>query len=74
MGVITFKDHYAEIGKDLLIVLSEKGDFTEAARHLFSGMRQLDRQKPDIILAELLPEKELGRAINDRLRRAASGG
>lgn len=74
MGVITFKDHYAEIEKNLLIVLSEKGDFTEAARHLFSGMRQLDRQKPEIILAELLPEKELGRAINDRLRRASSGG
>ena len=72
IGVISFKKQYSSIDKDLHITLSEKGDYTEAARHLFSGMRKLDKLKPEIILAELLPEEGLGRAINDRLRRAAS--
>ena len=40
----------------------------EAARNLFAGMRRLDALQLDIILAELLPEEGLGRAINDRLR------
>jgi len=54
------------------VVLSPSGDFAEAARNLFSGMRYLDGLGLDVILAELLPEKDLGRAINDRLRRASA--
>ncbi len=72
IGVISFKDQFTTIKPELNIVLSEKGDFTEAARHLFSGMRKLDKLQPEVILAELLPEVGLGRAINDRLRRAAT--
>jgi L-threonylcarbamoyladenylate synthase len=34
-------------------------------------MRKLDEGKSSVILAELLPDEGLGRAINDRLRRAA---
>jgi L-threonylcarbamoyladenylate synthase len=34
-------------------------------------MRALDAFDIDVIVAELLPETGLGRAINDRLRRAA---
>jgi L-threonylcarbamoyladenylate synthase len=37
-------------------------------------MRTLDEQKYDIIYAQLLPETGLGKAINDRLRRAAAKG
>lgn len=74
IGVISFRDKYEEVEDKLNITLSKDGDFTEAARHLFSGMRLLDKYQPEIILAELLPEKGLGRAINDRLRRAASLG
>lgn len=54
-------------------VLSESGNFTEAAARLFSVLRQLDALKHHCILAEELPEQGLGRAINDRLRRAAAG-
>jgi L-threonylcarbamoyladenylate synthase len=55
-------------------VLSASGDLSEAARNLFAAMRELDENKYDIILAELLPEMGIGRAINDRLIRAASYG
>lgn len=52
-------------------ILSQKADFSEAAHNLFAAMRRLDDLQLDVIFAELLPEQDLGRAINDRLRRAA---
>ena len=52
-------------------ILSEKGDLVEAAQHLFSHMRQLDQMDVDTIVAERVPEEGLGRAINDKLRRAS---
>ena len=51
--------------------LSERGDLREAAANLFQRLRQLDRQNPDLIVAELVPEEGIGVAINERLRRAA---
>lgn len=52
--------------------LSATEDFTEAASRLFAALRALDGTV-DGIAAILLPERDLGRAINDRLRRAAHG-
>lgn len=54
-------------------VLSPEGDLREAAKRLFAVLRELDRQRPPLILAEPVPDQGLGRAINDRLRRAATG-
>ncbi len=55
------------------IVLSESGQLVEAAQNLFAALRQLDRTpEVKVIWAELCPEVGLGRAINDRLRRAAA--
>ncbi len=71
VGIISFRKSYLNIPSHHQLVLSPTGDFAEAARNLFAGMRRLDNQALDIILAELLPERDLGRAINDRLRRAA---
>lgn len=70
-SLLTFQDNYG-ITEDRVWVLSEKGDLQEAAQRLFEGMRALDASDTDLILVELLPEKGLGVAINDRLRRAAS--
>lgn len=53
-------------------VLSASGDLREAAARVFAALRRLDAAGMEIILAELLPERELGRAVNDRLRRAAA--
>lgn len=53
-------------------VLSPAGDLKEAARHLFATLRALDASEADVILAEAFPDEGLGRAINDRLRRAAA--
>ncbi|MBX2945303.1 MAG: threonylcarbamoyl-AMP synthase [Cyclobacteriaceae bacterium] len=53
-------------------ILSPGKDPEEAARNLFQYLRDFDKMPVDIILAELLPEVGLGRAINDRLKRAAA--
>jgi L-threonylcarbamoyladenylate synthase len=55
-------------------VLSPRGDLAEAARELFAALRALDAAGAEVILAETVPEEGLGRAINDRLRRAAAAG
>lgn len=52
--------------------LSAGGDLAEAAANLFAMMRQLDRPCFTGIAVMAIPENGLGRAINDRLRRAAA--
>jgi L-threonylcarbamoyladenylate synthase len=71
IGILAFKNKIEGIPAENQIVLSAEGDFSEAARHLFAGLRKLDALPIQAIYAELLPEQELGRAINDRIRRAA---
>jgi L-threonylcarbamoyladenylate synthase len=52
--------------------LSPKGDLEEAARQLFPTLRKIGQQQYRQVGVYLLPERGLGRAINDRLRRAAA--
>ncbi len=54
------------------LILSPRKDIDEAAQHLFSFLRELDAMNCAVMVAELLPEKGLGPAINDRLKRAAA--
>jgi L-threonylcarbamoyladenylate synthase len=52
--------------------LSRAGDLLEAAANLFAMLRRLDRPVFTGIAVMPIPEHGLGRAINDRLRRAAA--
>jgi L-threonylcarbamoyladenylate synthase len=58
-------------GARVTINLSPSGDLVEAAANLFAMLRLLDRSGCRAIAAMPVPEAGLGRAINDRLRRAA---
>jgi L-threonylcarbamoyladenylate synthase len=58
---------YAEV-----LWLSRSGDLAEAAGNLFAMLRRLDRPPFTGIAVMPIPERGLGRAINDRLRRAAA--
>jgi L-threonylcarbamoyladenylate synthase len=58
----------------LIRTLSETGNSLEAAARLFETLHDLDRAGASLIRAQLAPERGLGAAINDRLRRAASAG
>ncbi len=54
--------------------LSRRGDLEEAAANLFAMVRLLDQSGVRGIAVMPIPERGLGRAINDRLRRAAATG
>ncbi len=68
VSILSFKDQFYNFKN---IRLSESGNLHEAARNLFAAMRKLDEDSSEIILAETVPDYGIGRAINDRLRRAA---
>ena len=53
--------------------LSPAGDLVEAAANLFRLLHELDARAPAAIAVAPIPEDGLGAAINDRLRRAATG-
>jgi L-threonylcarbamoyladenylate synthase len=64
----------AETFADLGISIFDLGTNLESvAQRLFSGLRELDSQTPDIILAHDFGRQGLGLAIWDRLFRAAQG-
>ena len=72
IAVIAFSKKIETINPDHQIVLSQSGSTEEAAQRLFSALRELDKKDFEIILTELVPESGLGKAINDRLHRAAA--
>ena len=74
---LTFGEQTAEGATPALSVnLSHSGNVEEAARRLFAGLRQLDRAATrhglTAIAVAPLPENGLGRALKDRLKRAAA--
>ncbi len=56
----------------LIFPLGPADDLAQVARNLFAGMRKLDEQGAEVILARGFGRQGLGLAIDDRLRRAAS--
>lgn len=61
-----------KLPEDRQQLLSPAGDLREAATRLFSSLRQLGQLQPRVIWAQEVPDEGLGRAINDRLRRASA--
>ena len=68
IGVISFYKKYPCCN----IVLSKNKLLSEAAEHFFAAIRQMDaNESVEIILCETFPDAGIGRALNDRLKRAA---
>ena len=70
IGILSFSKIYSNSIKN--IVLSKNGDVNEAAENFFSALRTLDTEDIDLILGEYVPKKGIGKAINDRLKRATN--
>jgi L-threonylcarbamoyladenylate synthase len=67
-GILTFQKDF---NSPFQFILSPSGNLDEAAQNIFEGLRSFDKMPVDVILAEPVPNVGLGRAINDRLQRAA---
>lgn len=74
VGVMAFAHPCPGVAPDRQVVLSSMGSLDEAAQKLFAALRALDAMPIDVILAAPVPPTGLGRAINDRLKKAASLG
>lgn len=70
-GLLTFQSHPEASRFAAVETLSAKGDLTEAAADFFAALRRLDAACVEQIVATPFPKHGLGRALNDRLSRAA---
>jgi hypothetical protein len=73
--------YWVEINRNLRTIIENKATSAQittitttdtSASTLFASLRALDQMPIDKIYTQLLPDIGLGRAINDRLRRAAA--
>lgn len=71
-GAIVFDRAIEGIPIENQIFLSKSADLNEAARNIFGHLRLIENFNIDKIYVQLVPETGLGRAINDRIRRAAA--
>ncbi|MGB3850218.1 MAG: L-threonylcarbamoyladenylate synthase [Tunicatimonas sp.] len=71
VGLLPFQKAHPRVKAAHQVVLSPTGNLAEAAQHLFAALRYLEKLPVTHILAEAVPDYGVGRAINDRLRRAA---
>lgn len=74
-GLITFAGRIPRIEGgdfDQIYDLSPDGDLDEAAKNLFYVFGRVESDGLDEVYALPVPEMGIGRAVNDRLRRAAS--
>ena len=60
-----------KISKTNYYFLSKKGNLREAAKNLYSTLRQINKDKYKSIAVSKIPNKGLGKTINDRLLRAS---
>lgn len=71
-ALIAFGPHTTAPSAGAVVNLSPRGDLLEAAASLFAALRALDATGTESIAVMPIPDHGLGRAINDRLRRAAA--
>ena len=71
IGALVFGNHNTFSEKTIIKNLSQHENYAEAAVNLFNYLREFDEMDIDIIIADYLPNINLGIAINDRLKRAA---
>ena len=74
VGLLSFRPVPAAAAYTHQEALSAEGDLLEAAANLFATLHRVDRLGLDRLVVEAVPERGLGRAIMDRLRRAAARG
>ncbi len=72
VGYIGFDKLRADIPIENQLLLSSKGDTNEAAKNLFATLRKIEEMSPNVFYVGNIPNEGLGRAVNDRLKRAIS--
>lgn len=71
VGVLTTDESQSKYNADIVKSLGSRNDMTTIAKNLFRLLREFDKEKVDIIIAEGITPKGIGLAVMNRLRRAA---
>ena len=73
VGILTFEDSIDRFKDFYTISFGQRSDLRYMSHILFTALRQMDREGVDIILAEGVNEKNLGKSIMNRMKKSASG-
>jgi L-threonylcarbamoyladenylate synthase len=71
VGVLSTDESMHSYSADSVKSLGSREDLTKVARNLFKMLREFDEEDVDVIIAEGVPEKGLGLAVMNRLRKAS---
>lgn len=72
VGILAFDDDKEKFDDYLYMSLGDRNDLKTMSHVLFSSLRQMDKHKVDIILAEGVKEIQLGKSIMNRMKKAAA--
>jgi L-threonylcarbamoyladenylate synthase len=71
VGILTTDESQFNYNTDIVKSLGSRNDIETIAKNLFRLLREFDKEKVDIIIAEGITPQGLGLAVVNRLRRAA---
>ncbi|GAA0320083.1 L-threonylcarbamoyladenylate synthase [Bacillus carboniphilus] len=71
VGVLSTQENHQNITADATIVIGSEEELSSVAHSLYDTLRKSDQLNVDILLSQTFPEKGVGQAIMNRLRKAA---
>ena len=72
VGILAFEEDKERFNSYPYISLGSRKDLSTMSHVLFSSLREMDRLGVDLILAEGVKEKHLGKSIMNRMKKAAA--
>lgn len=73
VGVLTTVENEGIYEADIVLSCGSKNDLGSVAQHLYERLRQFDEYPLDVIYSETFSEEGVGKAIMNRLTKAAGG-
>lgn len=73
VGILAFEDALNIFYDFEFVSLGNKNNLIEMSHVLFSALRILDKKNVDVILAQGIKDKNLGKSIMNRMKKSASG-
>lgn len=72
VGLLLFEESVGYLKAPFVEILGSREDPSTVARRLFDALRKIDAMGVDVIVAEGLEDKAMGKAVMNRLRKAAA--
>ncbi|WIV12204.1 L-threonylcarbamoyladenylate synthase [Proteiniborus sp. MB09-C3] len=73
VGIMATKQTYEKYQNNNILIVGDRELPETIAANLFNVLREFDKIKVDIIIAEAVEEKGIGKAIMNRMKKAAGG-